>query len=65
MHGQYTSDIQAHMQRSALGKMAFFLRKWTIPLTLRRYRGAKNAFKPADAELAEADEFYSRAQRQT
>ena len=63
MHGQYTSDIQAHAQRSAIGKMAFFLRKWTIPLTLRRYRGIKNSFKPADAELAEADQFYSRAQK--
>lgn len=63
MHGQYTSDIQAHAQRSAIGKMGFFLRKWTIPLTLRRYRGIKNAFKPSDAELSEADQFYSRAQK--
>ena len=63
MHGQYTSDIQSHAQRYAIGKMGFFLRKWTIPLTLRRYRGVKNAFKPADAELAEGAEFYSRAQK--
>ena len=64
MHGQYTSDIQAHAQRSALGKMGFFLRKWMIPLTLRRYKGAqKLAFVPTNREIAEADQFYSRAQK--
>ncbi|MBV1929357.1 MAG: hypothetical protein KUG81_07600, partial [Gammaproteobacteria bacterium] len=47
-----------------LGKMGFFLRKWMIPGYLRRLRGIGNAFKPADAELAEADEFYSADQKQ-
>lgn len=64
LHGQYTNDIQSHAQRYMLGKLGFFLRKWMIPGYLRRFRGAKNAFKPSDAELAEADEFYSADQKE-
>ena len=60
MHGQYTSDIQAHAQRYILGKMGFFLRKWTIPLTLRRWRGITNSLEPAEKEV---DGFYSRDQK--
>jgi hypothetical protein len=63
LHGQYTNDIQAHAQRYMLGKMGFFLRKWMIPGYLRRFRGIQNAFKPSDAELKEADEFYSADQK--
>lgn len=64
LHGQYTNDIQAHAQRYMLGKMGFFLRKWMIPGYLRRFRGIQNSFKPADAELSEADEFYSADQKE-
>jgi len=64
LHGQYTNDIQAHAQRYMLGKMGFFLRKWMIPGYLRRFRGVTNSFKPADKELAEADEFYSADQKE-
>ena len=64
LHGQYTSDIQAHAQRYMIGKMGFFLRKWMLPGYIRRFRGIKNTFKPADAELAEADEFYSHDQKE-
>jgi hypothetical protein len=63
LHGQYTSDIQAHAQRYALGKLGFFLRKWMIPGYLRRFRGIKNFYKASDAELAEADQFYSHDQK--
>ena len=63
LHGQYTNDIQAHAQRYMLGKMGFFLRKWMIPGYLRRFRGIQNSFKPSDAELKEADEFYSADQK--
>lgn len=63
LHGQYTSDIQAHSQRYALGKLAFFLRKWMIPGILRRWRGSNNLFKGISSELKEADEFYSRDQK--
>jgi len=64
LHGQYTNDIQSHAQRYMLGKMAFFLRKWMIPGYLRRFRGIQNSFKPSDAELSEADEFYSADQKE-
>lgn len=60
MHGQYTSDIQAHAQRYIVGKMAFFLRKWMIPLTLRRWRGITNMFTPAEKEV---EGFYNRDQK--
>jgi len=63
LHGQYTSDIQAHAQRYMLGKMAFFLRKWMVPGYIRRYRGISNFYKPADAELSEADSFYNQDQK--
>jgi len=63
LQGQYTDDIQAHAQRYMLGKVGFFLRKWTLPGYLRRYRGFKNAFKPADQELSEADSFYNQDQK--
>jgi hypothetical protein len=64
LHGQYTSDIQAHAQRYMLGKMGFFLRKWMMPGYIRRFRGFKNSFKAADTELAETDEFYSHDQKE-
>ena len=63
LHGQYNSDIQAHAQRYMLGKMGFFLRKWMIPGYIRRFRGIQNSFKHANAELSEADEFYSSDQK--
>ena len=61
MHGQYTTDIQAHAQRFVLGKMGFFLRKWMIKLTLRRWRGVKNSLKAANN--ADAEMFYDRDQK--
>jgi len=61
MHGQYTTDIQAHAQRYILGKMAFFLRKWMIKLTLRRWRGVGNTFTAANDKDAEM--FYDRDQK--
>ena len=64
LHGQYTNDIQAHAQRYMLGKMGFFLRKWMIPGYLRRFRGITTSFKPSDAELSEADLFYSADQKE-
>jgi hypothetical protein len=64
LHGQYTSDIQAHAQRYMLGKVGFFLRKWMLPGYTRRFRGFKNTFKPSDAELKDGDEFYSHDQKE-
>lgn len=64
LHGQYTTEIQAHAQRYMLGKLGFFLRKWMISGVLRRYRGGSNAFKPSDAVLADADAFYNHDQKQ-
>ena len=60
MHGQYTTDIQAHAQRFILGKMAFFLRKWMIKLTLRRWRGVGNSFTAGNTE---SEMFYDRDQK--
>ena len=63
LHGQYTNDIQAHAQRHILGKLGFFLRKWMIPGYVRRFRGATTSFKHANADLTEAQEFYSSDQK--
>ena len=60
LHGQYTTDIQAHAQRFILGKMAFFLRKWMIKLTLRRWRGIGNSLTAGNTE---AEMFYDRDQK--
>lgn len=59
LHGQYTTDIQAHAQRYMLGKYGFFLRKWMIPGYIRRFRGVKNFYKASDTELSETEKFYN------
>ena len=58
LHGLYDSDLQAAAQRHFMGKLLFFLRKWMIPGTLRRWRGLTSAHKDVD-DLREVDTFYS------
>ena len=61
LHGQYDPKMQSHIQRFALGKAVFSLRKWTTRLYTTRFRGITQIGQ----DWSELDEFhksYSEAQ---
>jgi hypothetical protein len=63
--GLYDNELQAHAQRSVIGKMGFFLRKWMLPGYERRFRGAGlRAITTEYDAMLETDKFYSADQRQ-
>ena len=61
LHGQYDGALQSMAQRTAIGKLAFMLRKWMLPGLLRRWRGISTA---TQTEVNPQDRFYSHALKQ-
>ena len=58
LHGLHDNDIKNSMQREWYGKLLFFLKKWMVSTTLRRWRGLEHIGK-SSSELTRAERYYS------
>jgi len=58
LQGMYDGTNKSMIEREWYGKLAFYLRKWMVRGTLRRWRGIQHASKELD-ELEDHQRFYS------
>ena len=58
LHGNYDNDLKNKAQREWWGKLLFFLKKWMVATSLRRWRGLATANK-ASEELRDVDLYFS------
>ena len=58
LHGQYDPQMQSILQRYAVGKLVYQLRKWLLRGMKRRWRGINTSRKSID-ELRDIDRYWS------
>ena len=63
LQGNYDASNKATIQRYWYGKLGFYLRKWMVRSTQRRWRGVETAGKEWE-DLAEHEKFYSESAQQ-